>query len=116
MKEWQVLAASFIFYLLNITVLQDTLKTALTVLGFPTEWYHLVGLAVLMTLAFARFISPVWGLADLLAAGFIVVVYLIAIYKNPISVVADLLKSVLGFVAVGILAGLSMRGGKSYGR
>ena len=109
MREWQVLAASFIFYILNITVLQDTLKTALTVLGFSTEWYYIVSLAVLMTLAFARFISPVWGLADLLAAGFIVIIYLIAIYNNPVAVIADLLKSVLGFVAAGILIGLSSR-------
>ena len=109
MKEWQVIAASFLFYLLNITVLQNTLRSALSVLGLPTEWYYIVGLAVLMTLAFARFISPVWGLADLLAAGFVVSIYLVAIYNNPVAVIADLLKSILGFVAAGIMVGLASR-------
>ncbi|NJE09241.1 hypothetical protein E3E31_12055 [Thermococcus sp. M39] len=112
MKDWQVLAAAFIFYLLNITVLQNTLKTTLTILGFGTEWYYVVGLAVLLTLAFLRFISPQWGLADLLALGTIAGVYLVAIYNNPTQVVAELLKSVVGFATAGILMGLASRQGR----
>ncbi|ALM74840.1 conserved membrane hypothetical protein [Thermococcus barophilus] len=93
MKDWQRLAAAFIFYLLNITVLQGTLKTTLTLLGFGIEWYYVVTLAVLLTLAFLRLISPVWGLQDALALGVLAGVYLIAIYNNPTQVIADLLRS-----------------------
>jgi len=106
------LAIASLFYLLNITVLQGTLKTALTVLGFGAEWYYVVGLAVLLTLAFLRFISPEWGLLDLLALGTIAGVYLIAIYNNPTQVAAELLKSVVGFATAGILMALASKQGR----
>ncbi|RLG49930.1 MAG: hypothetical protein DRN90_00580 [Thermoproteota archaeon] len=109
MEDWQRLIAAFFFYILNITLLQGTLKTTLTILGFSTEWYHVVGLALLLTLAFLRFISPEWGLPDLLALGTMAGVYLIAIYNNPTQVVAELLKSVVGFATAGILMGLASR-------
>lgn len=109
MKDWQRLAVAFIFYLLNITVLQDTLKTALILLGFSTGWHHVVVLAILLTLAFLRLISPVWGLQDALALGVLAGVYLVAIYNNPTQVLADLLRSAFGFAIAGLFMALASR-------
>ncbi|MFA4647873.1 hypothetical protein P8X24_11625 [Pyrococcus kukulkanii] len=112
MKDAWRLIAAFLFYLLNITILQGTLKTTLTILGLGTEWYYVVGLAILLTLAFLRFISPEWGLPDLLALGTMAGVYLIAIYNNPTQVAAELLKSVVGFATAGILMALASKQGR----
>ncbi|AEC52225.1 hypothetical protein PNA2_1310 [Pyrococcus sp. NA2] len=105
----QRLLIAFIFYILNITVMRSILVTSLTILGLPTTYPWIIGLAIFLTLAFLRFISPEWGLLDLFALGSIATIYLIAIYHNPKLVVAELLKSVVGFATAGILMGLASR-------
>ena len=109
MKDAWRLIAAFLFYLLNITVLRHMLEEFLIIVGLQATWYWIVGLAILLTLAFLRFISPEWGLLDLFALGTIATVYLVAIYNNPTQVAAELLKSVVGFATAGILMGLASR-------
>ena len=106
------ITAALIAYLLCIFHFNEAMTTVGQLFGLTGFWAlfipsALIGLSVYRILDFED-----WGLWD--AAGFLIIgsIAMLAITSNPETTALELVKGVTGFGIAGILAGLSMRGGR----
>jgi len=106
-------AVALIAYLLCIFHFNNAMTTVGQLFGLTGFWALFIP-SVLIGLAVYRIADlDNWGVWD--AASFLVIgsIAMLAITSNPQATALELVKGVTGFGIAGILAGLSMRGGKN---
>jgi len=109
-------AAALIVYLICIFHFKNSMVTVGQLFGLSGFWALFIPSALIGLSVYRIADLDNWGVWD--AAAFLVIgsIAMLAITSNPQATALELVKGVTGFGIAGILAGLSMRGGKNYGR
>ena len=107
------IAAALIAYLLCIFHFSDAMTSVAGLFGLSGFWALFVPSALVGLSVYRIADLDSWGLWD--AAAFLTIgsIAMLAITSNPQATALELVKGVTGFGIAGILAGLSMRGGRN---
>jgi len=106
------IAAALIAYLLCIFHFQNSMVTVGQLFGLTGFWALFIPSALIGLSVYRIADLDDWGVLD--AGAFLIIgsIAMLAITSNPEATALELVKGVTGFGIAGILAGLSMRGGK----